>query len=160
MWDICCRFWLHNQSFRFRDVLIIITLFTNEIFTDCNARRIYLNPHTLWTRDYEVSTNQFSNTGWKSDFYHCFFSCGCFPKKLILCFMTLSFTKNLPIELMFWFDGSITTSDWTITLNPLSAKFFRGNINIYLHFVSFLHIDMIQVLKILPQVRQGPTYDM
>ena len=36
--------------------------------------------------------------------------------------------------------------------------FFRGNINIYLHFVSFLHIDMTQVLNILPKLRPGPTY--
>ena len=28
----------------------------------------------------------------------------------------------------------------------------------YLHFVSFLHIDMTQVLKILPQVRPEPMY--
>ena len=27
------------------------------------------------------------------------------------------------------------------TFNPLRARFFRGNINIYLHLVSFLHID-------------------
>ena len=39
-------------------------------------------------------------------------------------------------------------------LNPLRAKYFRGNIKIYLHFVSFLHIDMTQVVEILPQVRQ------
>ena len=45
-------------------------------------------------------------------------------------------------------------------INPLRAKFFRGNINIYLHFMSLLHIDMAQVLKILPQVRPGPTYSM
>ena len=45
-------------------------------------------------------------------------------------------------------------------INPLRAKFFRGNINIYLHFMSFLHIDMTQVLKILPQVREGPTYSI
>ena len=32
-------------------------------------------------------------------------------------------------------------------VNPLHAKFFRGNINIYLHFVSFLHIDTTQVSK-------------
>ena len=38
-------------------------------------------------------------------------------------------------------------------LNPLRAKFFRGNVKIYLHFVSFLHISMIQVIEILPQVR-------
>ena len=42
-------------------------------------------------------------------------------------------------------------------INPLRAKFFRGNINIYLHFVSFLHIDTMQVVEILPQVRQEPT---
>ena len=29
---------------------------------------------------------------------------------------------------------------------------------LYLHFVSFLHIDMTQVVDILPQVRQEPTY--
>ena len=43
-------------------------------------------------------------------------------------------------------------------INPLCAKFFRGNINIYLHFVSLLHIDIAQVLKILSQVRPGHTY--
>ena len=43
-------------------------------------------------------------------------------------------------------------------INPLRAKFFRGNINIYLHFVSFLHIDTTQVAEILPQTRQEPTY--
>ena len=43
-------------------------------------------------------------------------------------------------------------------LNPLRAKFFRGNINIYLHFVSFLHIDTTPVFETLPQIRQEPTY--
>ena len=43
-------------------------------------------------------------------------------------------------------------------INPLHAKFFRGNISIYSHFMSLLHIDMTQVLKILPQVRPGPIY--
>ena len=41
---------------------------------------------------------------------------------------------------------------------PLHAKFFRGNINICLHFVSFLHIDATQVVEILPQIRQEPTH--
>ena len=45
-------------------------------------------------------------------------------------------------------------------INPLRAKFFWGNINIYLHFMSFLHIDLTQVLKTLPQVREGPTYSI
>ena len=43
-------------------------------------------------------------------------------------------------------------------INPLRAKFFRGNMNIYLHFVSFLHIGTTQVVEILPQIRQEPTY--
>ena len=43
-------------------------------------------------------------------------------------------------------------------VNPLRAKFFRGNINIYLHLVSFLHIDTMQVVEILPQIKQEPTY--
>ena len=38
-----------------------------------------------------------------------------------------------------------------LVINPLHAKFFRGNINIYSYFVSFLHIDTIQVVEILPQ---------
>ena len=42
-------------------------------------------------------------------------------------------------------------------LNSLCVKFCRGNINIYLHFMSLLHTDMTHVLKILPQVRPGPT---
>ena len=45
-------------------------------------------------------------------------------------------------------------------INLLRANFFRGNINIYLPFMSFLHIDVTQVLKILLQVRQGPTYSI
>ena len=36
-------------------------------------------------------------------------------------------------------------------INPLRAKCFRGNINIYLHFLSYLHIHTTQVVKILPQ---------
>ena len=40
---------------------------------------------------------------------------------------------------------------------PLRAT-YRGNINIYLHFVPFLHIDRTQVVEILPQIRQEPTY--
>ena len=43
-------------------------------------------------------------------------------------------------------------------INNINAKFLRGNINIYLHFVSFLRIDTMQVVETLPQVRQEPTY--
>ena len=37
--------------------------------------------------------------------------------------------------------------------NPLHAKFFRGNKNTYLHYMSFLHTDMTQVVEILPQAK-------
>ena len=52
----------------------------------------------------------------------------------------------------------VTSPLHCLNINPLRAKFFRGNINIYLHFVSFLHIDKTQVFEILPQIRQDPTY--
>ena len=40
----------------------------------------------------------------------------------------------------------------------LYMLFFGANKNIYLHFMSFLHIDMTQVVEILPQVRQELPY--
>ena len=43
-------------------------------------------------------------------------------------------------------------------INPLRAKFLGENINIYLHFISFLYIDKTQVVQIPPRVRQGPVY--
>ena len=43
-------------------------------------------------------------------------------------------------------------------LNPLRAIFFRENINIYSHFMSFLHTYKTQVVEIPPRVRQGPAY--
>ena len=47
-----------------------------------------------------------------------------------------------------------------VFINSLPAKFFRVNVTMYMyfHFMSFLHIDMTQVLKILPHVRPGSTY--
>ena len=43
-------------------------------------------------------------------------------------------------------------------LNPSHAKLFRGNIIIYLHFMSLPHIELTPVAEILPRVRQGSTY--
>ena len=40
----------------------------------------------------------------------------------------------------------------------LRAKFLWGNRNIYLHFYLFLHIDLTQVLKTRPPVREGSAY--
>ena len=44
--------------------------------------------------------------------------------------------------------------------NPLRAKFFRGNKNIYLHFMSFLHMDMAQAVAIILQVSQESAYSI
>ena len=46
----------------------------------------------------------------------------------------------------------------TKTFNPLCAKFFRGNINIYLHFTSLFHTETTEVHEIFLRVRRGPTY--
>ena len=46
---------------------------------------------------------------------------------------------------------------WTY-LNLLCAIFFRENINISLHFMSFLHTNKTQVVEIPPRVTQGPAY--
>ena len=43
-------------------------------------------------------------------------------------------------------------------INPLRARIFRVNINIYLHFMSFLCTNKTQVVEIPPRVRQGPAY--
>ena len=40
----------------------------------------------------------------------------------------------------------------------LYMLFFRENINLYLHFMSFLHTNKTQVVEIPPRVRQGPAY--
>ena len=45
---------------------------------------------------------------------------------------------------------------WNV--NPLRAKFFRVNINMYLHSMSFLRTNETQVVEIPPRVRQGPAY--
>ena len=37
----------------------------------------------------------------------------------------------------------------------LLAKFFRVNINMYLHFMTFLRTNKTQVVEIPPRVRQG-----
>ena len=45
-----------------------------------------------------------------------------------------------------------------IHVNPLHARFFRGNQKIYLQFMSFLHIDITQVVEIFHRVRQEFPY--
>ena len=54
--------------------------------------------------------------------------------------------------------NSLAPGRCSLNLNPLHATFFRRNKNIHLHFMSLLHIDMTQVVGILPQVRLWLTY--
>ena len=49
---------------------------------------------------------------------------------------------------------------YDIYLNPSRAKFFRGNKNIYEHFMSFLHIDMTRAVEIVPRVIQELAYSI
>ena len=66
---------------------------------------------------------------------------------------------ELAVEFGYWSRfGKTITCLMKYSISPLRAKFFWGNINIYLHFMSFLHIDLTQLLKTLPQLREGPIY--
>ena len=56
------------------------------------------------------------------------------------------------------FEFSTGNSFLLLGLNPLRAKFFRENINIYFHSMSFLHTNKTNVVEIPPRVRQGPAY--
>ena len=49
-------------------------------------------------------------------------------------------------------------NDPVVLLTLYLLNLFRGNKYMYLHFMSFLHIDMMQVFEIFPQVRPGHTY--
>ena len=66
---------------------------------------------------------------------------------------------NKSITKFHWISNSIDISlvgraaRHDMTINPLRAKLLRVNLNMYLHSMSFLHIDMTQVLKIIPQIR-------
>ena len=45
-----------------------------------------------------------------------------------------------------------------MNINPLGAKFLKEKIDIYLHFMLFLHTNKTQVVEIPPWVRQGTAY--
>ena len=49
-------------------------------------------------------------------------------------------------------------SDVILRLSALRVNFCRGNINMYLHFMSFLHTNMPKIIEILPSIRAGLTY--
>ena len=61
------------------------------------------------------------------------------------------------IRLLLQAPGSLNCGMSQNMIYPLHATFFRGNQNIYLCFMSFLHIDMTQVAEIFPHIRQWLT---
>ena len=77
-----------------------------------------------------------------------------------LCRNIIVIIGNRSVKITRWYcHGSLlriaaVSSYYILTLR---AKFFRRNKYTYLHFMSFLHTDMTQVVEILPQVRPG-TY--
>ena len=71
---------------------------------------------------------------------------------------------SLPHWDLEWWSENIMDKIWFFLLpgapfiNPFRAKFFRVNINMYLHSMSFLRTNETQVVEIPPWVRQGPAY--
>ena len=60
---------------------------------------------------------------------------------------------NIPCCVFF-----ISLSLYTRALNPLHANFFKRNKYMYLHFMSFLHIDTTQVVETIPHVKEELAY--
>ena len=69
-----------------------------------------------------------------------------------------NYRKESMAWMPLWATCTLRTRWCRSVLNPLRAKFLRENINIYLHFMSFLHTNKTQVVEISPRVRQGPAY--
>ena len=57
---------------------------------------------------------------------------------------------------MYWKEHNIKNNN-SGQVNPLRAKFLIGNMNIYLHLMSFLHTNKTQVVEIPPRVGQVPA---
>ena len=68
-------------------------------------------------------------------------------------YFILHFYINSYTEVLNWLN--IGDAYMLLTLYVL---IFSDSINIYLHFVSYLHIDTTQMVEIFPQIRQEPTY--
>ena len=65
---------------------------------------------------------------------------------------------NLPLKYRGIRQEQLPGTPLVTWINSLRAKFCRGYINIYLHFMSLFHIDKTRVFKILPEVIPGPIY--
>ena len=62
------------------------------------------------------------------------------------------------ISKMFGLTECRNVNSVPLAFNPLRTKVFRGNKVLYFHFMSFLHIDMRQVVEIISQVRHELTH--
>ena len=87
------------------------------------------------------------------------FSCLSFVLCSKSCYIRPRYVASVEYDVMAW-EHILMSQHGNIGwyLNPLCANFFRGCINIYLHFMSLLQTNMTQVLTILPQVRPGLAY--
>ena len=94
---------------------------------------------------YKGRTSRTSNSQLISSVYHL--------QRWAMRYLWWVFGENWPLQ-----PGGTTCRDmsWFNTLHAIF--FFRENINIYLHFMSFLHTNKTQVVEIPPRVRQGPAY--
>ena len=52
----------------------------------------------------------------------------------------------------------VTTARHYIIILTLCVLNFSEGTKTYIYILSLFHMDMTQVVEILPQVRQGPTY--
>ena len=64
----------------------------------------------------------------------------------------ISFNVNLVIFRPHYVD-KLRPDDMCLLVNSLCANFFRGNMNMYLHFMSFFHTDMPKIIEIRPHIR-------
>ena len=118
----------------------------NNLCSPNNALCIYYEPEWLFRQAFHAFSRDKNIKLWTQWWYSAADIFYYIPgmKVSILWLKLLIFTLTVPKQ-----DSAF---------NPLRARFFIGNINTYLHFVSFLHIDMTQVVEILPQIREEPTY--
>ena len=75
----------------------------------------------------------------------------------IFCFV-FCFSKHYIFIGLEYCHFMYSTAPLCTLINSLRAKFFRGNINIYLYLMSFLHTDMPKIIEILPHIRTGLLY--
>ena len=149
-----CHAWVSNHIFdTMRSWLCFIYIIQKHSVCYCVFRRAYWNGinhfincgfttlHTdIWL--WALNFHRYCNTSMHRSLFRC---------------RPISYWPSIKTcNMLFdWKHASVyTIRDGIKVVNPLHVKFFRGNIDLYLHFMSFLQIDMTQVVEILPQVRQ------